>query len=143
MIDKQPNELTSLRVLHDPNNNSQIKPPDLDPCDKGVESLSRLIAKYGADSRVAMEPTKRSLYVGLHHADDFDANIVTESKTHEFDVEARDGIDCPVGGKGDTHSVGSSEEKEEKAESTKHTWESPKDSNFRHFVCSLPSFDIN
>ena len=142
MIDKQHNELTSLRVSHNLNNNSQIRPPDLDPCDKGVESLSRLIAKYGADSHVAMEPTKRSLYVGLHHDNDFDANIATNSKTHEFDVEARDDIDCQVGGKGDTHSVGSSEEKEEKAESTKHTWESPKDSSFCHFVCSLPSFDI-
>lgn len=143
MIDKQPNELTSLRVSHNPNNNSQMKPPDLDTCNKGVESHSRLIAKYGADSRVAMESTKRSMCVELHHANDFDANIVTDSKTHEFDVEARDDIDCQVGGKGDTHSVGSSEEKEEKAESTKHTWESPKDSSFRHFVRSLPSFDSN
>ena len=143
IIDKQPNESTTLRVSHNPNNDPPIKPPHLDPCDKGVEPLSRLIAKYGADSRAAMEPTKRSLYVGLHHADDFDANIVTNSKTHEFDVEARDDIDCQVGGKGDTNSVGSSEEKEEKVESTKHTWESPKDSSFRHFVCFLPSFDVN
>lgn len=143
MMDKQPNELTSLRVSHSPNNNSQIKPPDLDPCGKGIESLSRLIAKYGVDSCVAMEPTKRSPCVRLHHPNDFDTNIVTDFKTREIDVEARDDIDSQVGGKEDTCSVGSIEEKYENAGSTKHIWDSPKDSSFCHFVCSLPSFDIN